>query len=377
MNQTISFFLSVISLVAIVYLYIRLKHLAYLHKKSLTLYDDLKEVNKNLQKDINTIITSLPAPAMIINTNGIIISANEEAKKITENNQLEYHSYIVSFKQPEFIEAIQQIQKNKKGIVKEIGLKNRLYLVSFIPLINNEVIFIFFKDITDKKEIEKVKKELISNMSHELKTPLTVIQGYIDTLYDEVNSPVAKQHLDTVKKHTERLTNIVNDLLKLSELEEVKIEFQKFDIKDIIESVSKIFEKKVSQKGLTLKLDIENVYIEGDPIKIEELLINLLDNAIRYTEKGEINIKTKKEDNYLIISIRDTGIGIPEHCLPRIFERFYVVDKSRSRETGGTGLGLAIVKHIVMLHNGTIDVKSSLGTGTEFIISLPVKQSGS
>ncbi|HOL21608.1 MAG TPA: ATP-binding protein [bacterium] len=366
--------LNIFYLIVIIILYIRMKYFSIMSIRHIAEYEEIKNLYHQIEKQFYKIIYSIPQPSFIIDREGKIIFTNPAIKEITEGELAEGHNYLEFFNQPEFIEAIQKIQNDKENILKEIAIGNRTYLVFFTHL-DNERIFVFFKDISDKKEIERIKKELISNMSHELKTPLTAIRGYIETLYDEVPSTL-KSHLDIVKKHTERLTSIVNDLLTLSELEETKIYFQDIDIEGIIKKVVDTFDRKIKDKklNLTLEIDKTNKYLKGDPYKIEEMLINLIDNAVRYTDKGEIRIKTERKDGNLITTIKDTGIGIPEKDLPRIFERFYVVDKTRSKETGGTGLGLAIVKHIVLLHGGNIEVKSSLGYGTEVIVSLPIVQ---
>jgi two-component system phosphate regulon sensor histidine kinase PhoR len=171
----------------------------------------------------------------------------------------------------------------------------------------------------------------------------------------------------------------VKDLLKLSELEDIRegkreFGFSKVYLKELIGNVFNIYEKEIKSKGLKSIVKIEKSVpkIKGDPFKLEQLFINLIENAIKYTERGEIILAAKKEDKSVIVEISDTGIGIARKHLSRIFERFYVVDKSRSKEFGGTGLGLSIVKHIVQLHNGEIRIDSTLGKGTKFTIVLPI-----
>ncbi|MCD6155495.1 MAG: PAS domain-containing sensor histidine kinase, partial [Candidatus Atribacteria bacterium] len=213
----------------------------------------------------------------------------------------------------------------------------------------------------------------VVNVSHELRTPLTAIKGYVETLEEEIEGD-SKRYLDIIKRHTERLINIVADLLLLSELEEKGLTQikEEVNLEKVVKDVFKIFDQKAKEKGLKLNLICEgNPVVEGDAFKLEQMFINLIDNAIKYTERGEVLVYLKQTDEEVIVKVKDTGIGIPKEHLDRIFERFYVVDKSRSKKLGGTGLGLSIVKHIVLLHNGKIDVKSSPGEGTEFIITFP------
>jgi two-component system phosphate regulon sensor histidine kinase PhoR len=232
-------------------------------------------------------------------------------------------------------------------------------------------------NITELKNLERVKKDFIANISHELRTPLTAIKGFVETLEEEEEIRNV-QYLEIIKRHTDRLMHIVNDLLLLSELEQPESAFviENINLASLAENILKVFEQGAREKGIQLKLvarkDLKT--IQADPFKLEQMFINLLDNAIKYTEKGEVSVSLGQGDFKSIIEIKDTGIGIPASHLPRIFERFYVVDKSRSKKFGGTGLGLSIVKHIVLLHGGAIDVESSLGIGTKFTITLPMNR---
>ncbi|MGC8805462.1 MAG: sensor histidine kinase, partial [Candidatus Ratteibacteria bacterium] len=191
---------------------------------------------------------------------------------------------------------------------------------------------------------------------------------------EDIENSENKKFLNIIKHHSERLEKIVEDLITLAQLENETpvVEFNKVNIVDIANHAISLFTKKAIEKGITIEMAHNNVpEIYGDEFRLEQMLINLIDNAIRFTEKGKIAISITYQKGAVIIEVSDTGIGIPPQHIPKIFERFYVVDKARSRQTGGTGLGLSIVKHIVLLHNGTIDVKSTPGKGTSFIIQLP------
>ena len=233
---------------------------------------------------------------------------------------------------------------------------------------------ITLNEIKKKKNLEKIKKDFVVNVSHELRTPLTTIKGYLETI--EGLDETQEKYLDTAKRNTDRLISIVKDLLLISEIEsdEFKIRKQNVDIEALLLRIIKIFKPAVEKKKLNLEIDLEKNLpeVKGDPFKLEQVFINLIDNAVKYTEKGSIRICAQKRNSVIDISVKDTGIGIPEKDLQRIFERFYVVDKSRSKTVGGTGLGLSIVKHITHLHKGTIKVESKQGQGTAFFISLPV-----
>jgi two-component system phosphate regulon sensor histidine kinase PhoR len=267
--------------------------------------------------------------------------------------------------------------KERKNRTEEVNFKEKYYLCSITFLSSKEELVAVLHDITELKNLERMKKEFVANISHELRTPLTAIKGFVETLEEEEEIKNVT-YLEIIKRHTNRLMYIVNDLLLLSELEQTgtKLVAENVNLIALVENILKVFEQVANKKGIELKLitahDLQP--IQADLFKVEQMFINLLDNAIKYTEKGEVSITIRQEPSKSIIEIKDTGVGIPASNLPRIFERFYVVDKSRSKKLGGTGLGLAIVKHIVLLHGGTIDVESLQETGTKFTIVLPNSQ---
>jgi len=224
----------------------------------------------------------------------------------------------------------------------------------------------------------QMKTDFVANVSHELKTPLTSIKGFIETLEDGAidDKENAKRFVSIIKKHTDSLSRIIDDLLSLSELELGRDRLGKteFDLKILIEEITLGFGHALNKKNQDLRQNFigKDFTIYADKVKIEQIIVNLLDNAIKYTgEKGKIAIDVKEAKEAFLLSVKDNGIGIPDEHLSRIFERFYRVDKARSRQLGGTGLGLAIVKHIVLLHNGEVKIKSQVNKGTEVIISLP------
>ena len=200
------------------------------------------------------------------------------------------------------------------------------------------------------------------------------IKGFLETIEtraEEENRP----YLEIIHRNTERLISIVEDLLVLSELEErgAKIDKTEIDLKPMAESILKMFEKRASDKGLALSLEapFDLPVVQADPGQMEGLLLNLVDNAVKYTEKGSVKVRLAVREAHLAIYVEDTGPGIGADHLPHVFERFYVVDKSRSKKLGGTGLGLSIVKHIVLAHKGTVSVRSRVGEGTTFSVLLP------
>ena len=274
------------------------------------------------------------------------------------------------------LEKIKDIKESFIIAETEFDKKVLEYTISEVKSEDKFVISV--KDITGVKNLENFKKDFISNASHELKTPITAIAGFVETLEQENSPEESKRYIEIIKKQSQRLSNIVNDLLSLSYFENTpEIEKKDIQLQKIINNTADFYRKKISGKDIEIKTHIEDGLktVYANELNIEQLLINLVDNAVRYTEKGEIIIKAlnDKSGDFVEISVSDTGIGIPQKHIARLFERFYVVDKSRSKKTGGTGLGLSIVKHIVHIHNGKIFVESTEGKGSIFYIKLPIK----
>jgi two-component system phosphate regulon sensor histidine kinase PhoR len=325
-------------------------------------------------EELDTIVSSIQEILLVLDKDGRIKLTNESFKKALDNEEVQDKFYWEVMRCPDFSELIKKVMEERKNHIQEIEFRDKNYLCSVTFLSSKEEMVAVLYDITELKNLEQMKKDFVANMSHELRTPLTAIKGFVETLEEEEEIKNT-QYLEIIKRHTDRLMNIVNDLLVLSELEQTgsALVIENVNLVSLAENILKVFEQGAKEKGIQLKLLAGEGLdtIQADPFKLEQMFINLLDNAIKYTEKGKVSISLRQEDSKSIIEIQDTGIGIPGSHLPRIFERFYVVDKSRSKKLGGTGLGLSIVKHIVLLHGGTIDVESSLGMGTKFIITLP------
>ena len=328
------------------------------------------------KEQLNSIISSIQEGLLVFDKNGRIILSNDSFKKIINESDIEDKYYWEAVRVPQFSDLIKKVTEEERNYVaEELLLQDKFFICSVTFLESREETVVILYDITEMKNVEKIKKDFVVNVSHELRTPLTAIKGFVETLEESVEAE-NRNYVEIIKRNTDRLINIVKDLLVLSELEEkvTTLKLEEVHLAEMIERILKIFEPGMKEKGLRLELQIEDPVprIMADAFKLEQALINLIDNAVKYTEQGTIAISLKHMDNLVIIDITDTGIGIPEEHIPRIFERFYVVDKSRSKRLGGTGLGLSIVKHIVLLHNGTLQVKSPPTQGTTFSISLPI-----
>ncbi|HME42710.1 MAG TPA: ATP-binding protein [Syntrophorhabdales bacterium] len=325
------------------------------------------------REELDAIISSLKEGLVVLDRRGVILRCNESFKMLAGTDQAEGKVYWEVFRNVDFTPLLEKVRRERKGCTGEVELPENTYLCNVTFIEPEEKTVSVFHDITEIKKLERVKKDFVVNVSHELRTPLTVVKGFVETLGVEVDGH-GKHYLNIIKRSTERLINIVADLLLLSELEE-KEELlpEKVDLKRLVQNILHMFDHRLKEKGLTFSLEAARGLpgIQADSFKLEQMFVNLIDNAIKYTEEGGITLSLQPTDGKVTVQVRDTGIGIPEKDIPRIFERFYVVDKSRSRKIGGTGLGLSIVKHIVLLHSGTIDVQSSRDTGTTIIIELP------
>jgi two-component system phosphate regulon sensor histidine kinase PhoR len=235
-----------------------------------------------------------------------------------------------------------------------------------------------FHDITDLRSLEKVRKEFVANVSHELRTPISSIKGYAETLLegaiDDRNN--VRDFISIIYQDSSRLAKLIDDLLDLSKIESgrMKMIFLPVDLAGLINRAVGIVDKQAKEKSISIALNTADVLtrVSGDDTRLTQVMVNLLDNAIKYTPYGgSVTISVVAQDKFLQIDVRDTGIGIPEEDVPRVFERFYRVDKARSGEFSGTGLGLSIVKHIVQAHGGRVWVSSRVGYGSTFSFTLP------
>ena len=287
-----------------------------------------------------------------------------------------------------FNEAMRQggVYTNEVAARTAVGRGHRPLRLYVSPMRNDGQVvgaLAMVEDITEIRRLEQVRTDFAANVSHELKTPLTSIRGFVETLENGAidNPEMAHKFLRIIMLETERLTRLINDILSISKLEsgndEVSIERLRLD--KMAYDVADMLSIHAGEKEVTINchLNKEPVNIMGNSDRVEQMLINLIENAIKYNKPGgSVTVQVFSNGVEANVAISDTGIGIAEENLPRLFERFYRVDKGRSRQMGGTGLGLAIVKHIVRSMNGEIEVHSKLGEGTEFLITLPLAPKG-
>jgi two-component system phosphate regulon sensor histidine kinase PhoR len=235
-------------------------------------------------------------------------------------------------------------------------------------------VFLSVYEITALRRLERVRQDFVANVSHELRTPMTLIRAMAETLLDDLpeDEELAHRYLTKITAEVDRLSSITQDLLILSAAESNPVRKQVCDIADVFRGVTQELSQKAADKGLELRYEgVPVLKIEANPSQMKQVALNLVDNAINYTHAGSVSVDVQGAGDQVRIDIHDTGMGIASEHLDRIFERFYRIDKGRSRATGGTGLGLSIVKHIVEAHGGSVSVESRLNVGSTFTVKLP------
>lgn len=337
-------------------------------------------------EQLSTLIDNTESGLLLIDEKGYIHLVNRKFSKIFGQHEKDYVGtlYYDALENKTIQETIQNVflyeTKVKESFKHHIGIEEMYIEISAAPIINERNMLkgavLVLHDITEMKKLEGMRKDFVANVSHELRTPITSIKGFSETLLDgEIHDRETTQtFLEIIYNESDRIQNLIEDLLALSKLESESFQLvlQKFSSIQLIESLKPGLEYKANQKGITLKTSIEDIEIKADRDRISQVIINLLDNAMNYTsENGEVTLRIFKDAESVKIEVTDTGIGIPQKEIARIFQRFYRVDKARARDSGGTGLGLAIVKHIVEVHDGEILVDSTLNQGTTIRVSIP------
>lgn len=331
----------------------------------------LKQTLNGIQGEknkIEAIIRFMTDGVVATDAKGRIIHFNEAAEKMLNAN--------LELGMP--IEGILNLKK--EDVVATMNCGNKVLTVNIAPLKGNQQIegYVYvLHDITEQHKLDTMRKEFVANVSHELRTPIATIKSYVETLlYSDVDAEYSKKFLKIIDSETDRMTRLVKDLLLLSKMdsEDNNLKFEQKNLNDIVVEAINRLSIEAHKKNQKLIVDLQEtpryVYIDRD--KMEQVIVNLVTNAIKYTpENGMIKIMTEYDESFASLIVEDNGIGIPKEDLPRIFERFYRVDKARSRELGGTGLGHSIVKQIVELHKGEVNIESEVGKGTIVRVKLP------
>ncbi|MEM1502372.1 ATP-binding protein [Domibacillus sp. 8LH] len=335
------------------------------------------------QNRLTTLIENIESGLLLIDDRGYIVMANRSFKKMYSTGRIIKKRYYEVITQEDVIKIVEDVFMTEKNVRRQIkmtfDLEEKDIEVSGAPIIgtNDEWkgILVVYHDITEIKHLEQMRKDFVANVSHELKTPITSIKGFSETLLDgALNDPdAAKMFLEIIWKESGRMERLVADLLDLSKIEQkgLTLNLTAVPLKKLLSEVIVTLESRLEAKDIALQMNVsDHLVIQGDEYRLKQVFVNLITNAILYTPKGgQIFVDASESDQMVNVKVSDTGIGIEKAELPRIFERFYRVDKARSRDSGGTGLGLAIVKHIMEAHHGKINVESKLNEGTTFTVS--------
>ncbi|WP_178412113.1 ATP-binding protein [Peptostreptococcaceae bacterium] len=352
------------------------------------LYNTFDELEyKNLQ--LRSILKSISNGILAIDIEGNILLINDEAKKMIncpKEVMVEGRNISFAIRNDMILKQIMMFMGSKENEKTVVNLDDGRFLrikLDPVYLQNNKSIVIGsivnIEDISERVRAENMRKDFVANVSHELKTPLTSISGFAETLKlnENIDKETRNRFLGIIDGEANRLKRLIEDILTLSFIEnDKKEEKESINLYSVYRRVEDMLMISAKTKSIELVCDAdESINIRANADYVKQIILNLVDNAIKYTpENGDVNVKIFKEKDYAVIKVSDTGMGIPKEDQARIFERFYRVDKARSREIGGTGLGLAITKHIVINLGGTISVESVLEKGSTFTVKIPIKR---
>ncbi len=326
-------------------------------------------------QELDGIFSSVQQGIVLLDRSGRIVRCNRGFEDLAGTRTAEGKTLWELVRAPRLTELVQEARSTGKRVSEEVACGDGWLLCTVQQMAGGDELIVVLHDTSDVRRLETVKRDFVVNASHELRTPLTSIRGSLEMLEGQLSGE-SQRWAEAIRRNAERMSAIVDDLLLLSRLEARGVErsHEPVDLGRIVADVTGMFAGRAQAKGLALVSTVPATLpaLRGDPFLLEQMLVNLLDNALKYTEAGEVRVSAcQEEPGWVKIEVSDTGIGIADEHIPRLFERFYVVDKSRSRKLGGTGLGLSIVKHIVQGHGGTVGVQSVPGRGTRFVVRLP------
>jgi len=365
------------------------RHVGLALEKLMDRRGDLEKRVRESESSAQTILGAMPDGLAVVDERRTVQLMNPElrrifgiAEKLSGGTLLELvHNASVDRLALEAI-RVQEPQRDSIELSRG-GSEPRELEITAVPFGENSPdtkgAVILFRDVTHFRKVEKMRRDFVANVSHELRTPLSIFRGYLETLIDDPHQPPGEllRILEVMERHSNRLNALVEDVLSLARLESPGMEMtlSEVDLPELLHSIMRDWEKRLAAKQLKSHLNFPGNLprLRADETRLQELIYNLLDNAVKYSKAGgTVFLRAEPAGDSIRISVADQGIGIPESDLPRIFERFYRADKSRSSEHSGTGLGLSIVKHIAQLHGGNVEAQSELGKGTTISVLLPV-----
>lgn len=355
------------------------------------LVDELKNQVRLAKEENSKLVTafaSMTEGVLILDAADRIEVVNQAMSNIlaVQYGDVAGKTLMEAFRNVDLQKTFLRFKETREPMSQEITLGNMQPFILSVSIsgikgnTDNEKTMVVFHDITRLKKLERVRSDFVANVTHEIRTPLTAILGYLETIRDGAieSQDETQKFVDLILKHAQRLNRLVEDLLTISKIElgEVKFHFENASLGDAVINVMSLFEPKAKLKNIEIAnlLPDKLSPIEADKDKLAQIFVNVLDNAIKYTpENGKVSIAAEETDKFNIITVTDTGIGVPKEEIERLGERFYRVDKTRSRELGGTGLGLSIVKHLMTAHGGRLEIESRLGSGTKVSLHFPLQ----
>lgn len=359
-----------------------------LQHMSISLERQLDAIRESEQR-LKSVIETMPSGLLLIDPDGMIVLVNPAIEEMLGFKKAEitgkpyaHFAHVCDLEQ--LIKRCTQFRSNVREELHLYFPKERILEASLSPVVDDAErivgIVVVLHDMTAIRRLEKMRSEFVANVSHEIKTPVTAIIGFTETLLDGAleDTATSRSFLEIIQEESRRLHRLIGDILDLSNIEsrELSLNIETVDVSHLVRTTAETLTSQVDEKDLSLRLHLPaELKADGDKDRLRQIVVNLLSNAIAYTPHGgSIDVTVAAEGERWRLEVKDTGIGIPEDDLPRIFERFYRVDRARSRESGGTGLGLAIVKHLVDVLGGSVDVESKVGAGSTFTVTFPFKK---
>jgi two-component system phosphate regulon sensor histidine kinase PhoR len=365
------------------------RHVGLALEKLMDRRGDLEKRVRESESSAQTILGAMPDGLAVVDERRTVQLMNPELRRIFGINEKVSGGTLLELVHNAAVDRlavdairVQEPQRDSIELARG-GSEPRELEVTAVPFGENSPdtkgAVILFRDVTHFRKVEKMRRDFVANVSHELRTPLSIFRGYLETLIDDPHQPPGEllRILEVMERHSNRLNALVEDVLSLARLESpgVELTLSEVDLPELLHSIMRDWEKRLAAKQLKSHLNFPGNLprLRADETRLQELIYNLLDNAVKYSKPGgTVFLRAESAGDSVRMSVADQGIGIPENDLPRVFERFYRADKSRSSEHPGTGLGLSIVKHIAQLHSGSVEAESELGKGTTISVVLPI-----
>lgn len=360
--------------------------LALLQREKAAISRRQGELEDQARAERQTLFNSMVEGVALLDRGGRIQLVNQSLERQFDlSSDVRGQTLLEAFHRPELAQLLARLERERKVLSCEIetsGLAPQYFEVNAATVFDREGrtqgAILVFHDLTRIRQLEHTRREFVANVSHELRTPLSLIKGYVETLLDGAkdDAELSEKFLRTIERHSNRLTNLIEDLLTISRLEsgQITLQLRTIPLRSFTAELLADLQARAGERGTQIENQVP-AGLEGraDPDRLEQVLVNLVENAIKYGKpQGRVIVRARAANGNVEMCVADDGPGIPAEACERIFERFYRVDRARSRESGGTGLGLSIVKHIVQSHGGKVWVESEPGQGAQFYFTLPV-----